>query len=608
MTGKMSCTHERWHFHPTTIKTKAESILLIWIAALFGMFLVVVPVSAQSSTQDGKLHIHVSPKQAYVFVDGKAIRDGSQTIELTTGKHSVAVENYGYAPQSQDVEITAGHTTNLDVALEASGAKVSGPFGDIEFKGHPRAAVLLNGNTPAYFVGHVDEFDWDWIWHQRLLVHPGTFMVTVTQEGNTVWSGPVTVKAGQKVVVDLNRNGETKTVNWPEGNTMGPQARFHAGVASATVPIAPVTAQLSAQASQVGCGQSTNLNWNSADAVAVSITDLGNVGASGERSVSPTKTTNYQLIAKGPGGDAMQTATVNVNSQPTATLSLSQPEAHFHQIGDKIVQDDTVTLNWTTTNADKVTIAPLGAEATSGSQTVEAKPKRTGIGPVNESFGYTLVSSNACGGTAKQTAVLHIVGSIDPPPPVTLASLFYPTNYPNSKHPRIGLVATEKATLSEIAIRFMNHEQYDGNASLMIVGHADVRGSKKYNLALSERRAELVKGFLVSKGVPANKVQTRAIGKEEQLNEKKVVELQSEDAQKPEKWMMYHGKATWLAYNRRVDVLLEPSGQHSTEAYPNDASDARILWQRPEPSLRAVELAGKTSAGTKEAQVMGPGH
>ena len=35
----------------------------------------------------GKLKIHVEPKQAYVFVDGKAIRDGSQTIVLASGDH-----------------------------------------------------------------------------------------------------------------------------------------------------------------------------------------------------------------------------------------------------------------------------------------------------------------------------------------------------------------------------------------------------------------------------------------------------------------------------------------------------------------------------------------
>ena len=608
MIGKSDKSRYQRRVQRAISQSTTLSFILIAIAALFATLLSITPASAQSAKDDGKLHIHVSPKQAYVFVDGKAIRDGSQTIELPAGTHEVGVDNYGYIPKTQQVQIGAGQTTDLDVTLQASGDTVSGPFGDIEFKGHPRAAVLLNGTTPAYFVGHVDEFDNNFIWHQWLLVKPGNYQVTVTQKGQTIWSGKVDVKAGKREVVYLNHNGEIKSHDFKKGLKLGPQPRFEAGIASAMVPIAPVTAQLAAQSSQVGCGQSTQLNWKSADAVDVSITDLGKVGASGDRSVTPTKTTTYQLVAKGPGGDSTQTATVNVNTQPTATLTLSQPEVHFHKVGDKIVQDEAVTLNWSTSNADKVTLAPLGSEATSGSKTIEPKPVQKNPGAVNETFGYTLVSSNACGGTAKQTALLHIVGSIDPAPPVNLASLFYPTDYPRAKHPRIGLVATEKATLSDIANHFMSHEQYEEKASLMIVGHADVRGSKKYNLSLSERRAELVKSYLISQGVPANKIQTQALGKEQELSENEVAQLQSEDAQKPEEWMMHRSKDTWLAYNRRVDVLLEPTGQQSTEAYPNDASDARILWQRPEPSLKAVELAAKSTAGTKEARALGPGN
>ena len=104
---------------------------------------------------------------------------------------------------------------------------MSGPFGDIELKGHPRAAVLLNGTTPAYFVGHVDEFDNEFIWHQRLMVKPGIYQVTVTQKGQTIWSGPVAVKAGERVVVNLNNNGSMKTRDSKEGKKIGPQPRLH---------------------------------------------------------------------------------------------------------------------------------------------------------------------------------------------------------------------------------------------------------------------------------------------------------------------------------------------------------------------------------------------
>jgi hypothetical protein len=100
----------------------------------------VAPSFAQSSSETGKLKIHVDPKQAYVFVDGKAVRDGSQTIDLPSGDHQVGVYNDGYLPKMQNVHVGAGDTTHLSVRLQSSGDVVSGPFADIEFKGNPRAA------------------------------------------------------------------------------------------------------------------------------------------------------------------------------------------------------------------------------------------------------------------------------------------------------------------------------------------------------------------------------------------------------------------------------------------------------------------------------------
>src|ERR1700752_872167 len=348
-----------------------------------------VPAFAQSSQETGKLKIRVDPKQAYVFVDGKAIRDGSQIIELAAGGHNVGVYNYGYLGKTQNVHIGAGETTELRVNLQSAGDVVSGPFADIEFKGDPRAAVLLNGNTPAYFVGHVDEFDWNWIWHQRLLVKPGTYQVTVTHKGNTIWSGPVTAKAGQQVTVYLERNGAMKTKDWKEGLTMPPQPRFHAGIASATVPVAPVTAQLNAQATNLTCGQATDIAWKSTDASDASIAGIGQVPNHGDRSVTPTHDTTYVLTAKGPGGEATQSVTVHVDAMPTATMALSQPEIRYHKIGDKVVEQDSSTLNWSASNANSAMVEPFDTSAMSGSRVVTADPKQTSTGPINENITYT---------------------------------------------------------------------------------------------------------------------------------------------------------------------------------------------------------------------------
>jgi hypothetical protein len=570
-------------------------LLISFLAALTA-----IPAMAQSNPQTGELRITVNPKQSYVFVDSKAIRDGSQTIELPAGEHEVGVDNYGYLPKTQQVQIVAGQTLAISVTLQKSGGEVSGPFGDIEFKGHPRAAVLLNGTTPAYFVGHVDEFDNNWIWHQWLLVKPGTYQVTVTQKGQTIWSGPVAVQAGKRVVVYLNHNGEVKTKDFKPGLTLGPQRRFDAGVASARVDVAPVTAQLSASQTGTTCGQSSTLNWEATDAADTSITNVGTVPSNGNRTVSPTHTTTYELVAKGPGGEVSSSTTVNVNAQPTAVLTLSQPEVTYHKIGDKVVKQDSATLRWSTSNGNTVTLEPLGDVATSGSQNIEATTDQTSTGPIDRDITYTLNVANACGGNATRTATLHIVGSIDPAPPVTLASVFYPTNYPNRRHPKLGLVSSEQEELAKAATTYKNHEQYAQPSELLIVGHADARGSEKYNLALSERRAESVKEYLVSQGIAADDIKVRADGKDHEINEQEVQNLQAQDPQAPPSWMTKNQKATWLAYNRRVDIILQPAGQQSTEAYPNDAPDARVLWQRPEPNLKAIESAVQIIPTTTE--------
>lgn len=45
-----------------------------------------------------------------------------------------------------------------------------------------------------------------------------------------------------------------------------------------------------------------------------------------------------------------------------------------------------------------------------------------------------------------------------------------------------------------------------------VVGHTDSRGSEKYNQALSERRADAVKAYLVEQGVAANKITSSGRG------------------------------------------------------------------------------------------------
>lgn len=55
------------------------------------------------------------------------------------------------------------------------------------------------------------------------------------------------------------------------------------------------------------------------------------------------------------------------------------------------------------------------------------------------------------------------------------------------------------------------------NTRVQIEGHTDSRGSIEYNLSLGERRAQSVKSYLTSLGIPAGRLSIISYGKEKPL-------------------------------------------------------------------------------------------
>lgn len=52
------------------------------------------------------------------------------------------------------------------------------------------------------------------------------------------------------------------------------------------------------------------------------------------------------------------------------------------------------------------------------------------------------------------------------------------------------------------------------NISVTLEGHTDERGTREYNLALGERRANAAKNFLISLGIAENRIRSVSYGKE----------------------------------------------------------------------------------------------
>lgn len=567
------------------------------IAKLMGLLVIAGLFAGSSFAQEGKLKVKVTPSQAYVYIDGKPTNhEGSRTLSLPAGKHSLEVANYGFKVSKQDVNIDAGKTTSISVSLEAVGAPVNGPWGRVYLGGTAHAAVTSNGTSPGYHVGHVDEFNNDFIWKQELILPVGKQHLTVRQGDKTVWEGDVDVQANKKISVDMSSNKQ-KVSEWKRGAQLKDLARFKAGIASATVAVAPVSGNFSASPTQINCSQPSTLTWQSAETVDANISNVGPVATSGSQTVSPRATTTYEFTATGPGGRVHGSSTINVNIVVTASLTANPPEVHYRQIGEKVITNETSTLSWQTSNADSVTLDGNKVDL-NGSQTVSAKPADTTPVPEggaprtgDEAQTHSLTGTNVCGGTNTVTAPLHVVYSVEPIPTVVLQSIFYPTDYPDKRHPQVGLVKSQQLELANTAAGFKKYLEYDPDAKLSVEAFADIRGGKSYNQDLSERRVERIKQYLVEQGIPADKVQTAAYGKERPLEKKVVKDLESTNPNTPPKARLKNVQADWLAYNRRADIVLMPSGKKSAQFFPHSADDSGIIWQVPKPGLKKVEKA-----------------
>ena len=72
------------------------------------------------------------------------------------------------------------------------------------------------------------------------------------------------------------------------------------------------------------------------------------------------------------------------------------------------------------------------------------------------------------------------------------------------------LTSTARATLDKQAQWLNQYASY----KITIDGHADERGTREYNFALGQRRAQTTRDYLVSKGVAASRLSTKSWGKE----------------------------------------------------------------------------------------------
>ena len=82
--------------------------------------------------------------------------------------------------------------------------------------------------------------------------------------------------------------------------------------------------------------------------------------------------------------------------------------------------------------------------------------------------------------------------------------------------------ATNKSTLTTASRDTLRKQaawmRKKSDVSVVVEGHADERGTREYNLALGERRANAVKDYLMTYGISGSRISVISYGKERPVN------------------------------------------------------------------------------------------
>ena len=113
----------------------------------------------------------------------------------------------------------------------------------------------------------------------------------------------------------------------------------------------------------------------------------------------------------------------------------------------------------------------------------------------------TVTVSDGKGGTANALTTIQVVRP-------TLVELTFEDVY----------FDFDRSTLRPEALRLLDDAmaklQANPGRNMVIEGHTCNIGTAEYNLALGDRRASSVRDYLVSRGIPANRLETRSFGEE----------------------------------------------------------------------------------------------
>ena len=285
-------------------------------------------------------------------------------------------------------------------------------------------------------------------------------------------------------------------------------------------------------------------------------------------------------------GEANCTATFAVKEPPK-----NPPSASCSASPSTVQTGAPATISCTCTSPDNSPVTLGGWTASGGS--VSGNGSTATLDTAGASAGPIAVTTTCSDTRGLNTQATAQVLVENPPPPspefvrlearLALHSVYFATDQPRIEKPDGGLLASQQRTLVSLAEDFNKYLQTKLDAHLTLEGHADPRGSAEYNQALSERRVERSKRFLIEHGVPAANLETKAFGEQKNMDEAQVkdaVERNPELTPEQRQRVLDNMKTILLASNRRVDITLSTTGQRSAREFPFNAADSLTLIQQ----------------------------
>jgi hypothetical protein len=345
-------------------------------------------------------------------VSGTVEPDGTITVKVPPGEHSLGLSLTGYVPYSTRISVAPGERESVVAALNPVPPPPPPPparLGNLVVRSNVAGADILVDGQLKGFTGRDNQ--------AKMQLNEGTYKIQIQKSGYkdspeqaieidshreneanfklVALAAPasqaktdtyliIKSKPGAEVQIDGKGSGITDSngvfqVKVDPGEHLVQASLSGYETYSSSVPVkatgktylvadlkpsAPIIASFATSQPKLTPGQTASLKWTTQNATEVRIDPgIGTVSASGTQDISPARTTTYVLTAKGSGGSTNAKVSIAVAPNPADVQSIKETMARFKGAYDSMdisaLQREWPSLTQTQTDAIKTAFVGL---------------------------------------------------------------------------------------------------------------------------------------------------------------------------------------------------------------------------------------------------------